>query len=189
MGWTADRERLEHLAHGIDPAVRLTTKNGWFWRTIAWILFLATFSRFKRERFLQGFATTFGPVQAYPEEWPADSVERVLVHESRHTRQSRVFGLFIHPWVGLPLMALCYLLLPLPAGLALMRAWLELDADRFSWNFQLSHGASPDDIRARAGSFAETVSGAAYAWALPGSWLRSWFLKEAEKAIGQHEDL
>lgn len=186
MGWTTDKARLEKLARGIDPAVRLVTKNSWIWKAIAWILFLVTFGQFKRERFLKRFATTLGPIQAYPEEWGVSSVERVLVHESRHTRQARAFGLFIHPWAGLLPMAVFYLAVLLPVKLAVARAWLELDADRFSWRHQLSQGASPDAIRARADSFADTVSSAAYAWSLPARWTKAWFRKEAEKVIDDH---
>ena len=186
MSWTKDKERLEKLARDIDPAVRLTTKNGWVWKAIAWILFVITFGQFKRETYLERFATTLGPIQGYPESWRVASVENTLIHESRHTQQARAFGLFIHPWVGLPLMFLTYILLPLPLGLAVFRAWLELDADRYRWRILLMKGADPDDIRERAESFANTVSSAAYAWSLPASWTRKWFLKEAEKAIAAH---
>lgn len=186
MGWTSDKERLEELAHDIDPAIRLTTKNGWFWKAIAWILFIITFGRFKREMFLEEFATTIGPIQAYPEAWSAAQVEGALPHEGRHTRQARAFGLFLHPWVGLPPMAVAYLLLPLPMGFAVCRAWLELDADRCRWRVMLAQGAEPDHVRERAASFAETVSGAAYAWSMPAADIKAWFLGEAEKVIADH---
>jgi len=132
------------------------------------------------------FATTIGPVQAYPESWNAATVGRALIHEGRHTQQARAFGLFIHPWIGLPPMAVAYLLLPLPVGLAIFRVWLELDADRHRWRALLAEGIDPDYVRERAASFAETVSSAAYAWSLPAAWTRKWFLEEAEKAIADH---
>jgi hypothetical protein len=188
MSWTKDKERLEKLAHSIDPAVRLSTKNGWVWKAISWILFVVMFGQFNRESFLNRFATTLGPVQGYPEGWSATQVEHTLIHESRHTRQARAFGLFIHPWVGLPLMFLAYVLLPLPAGLAVFRAWLELDADRYRWRLLLKRGVPASDIRARAAGFADTVSSAAYGWSLPASWTRKWFLKEAEKAIAENSE-
>lgn len=185
MSWTDDKESLEALAHDIDPAVCLTTKNGWLWKAVATILFILSFGKFKRERFLESFATTFGPLQAYPESWSASQVSHTLVHESRHTRQARAFGFGIHPWVGLPLMFLTYCLLPLPIGLAVFRVWLELDADRYRWRVLLRAGIPASYIRQRAREFAETVSSAAYMWSLPASWTVKWFEQEAEKAIAE----
>jgi hypothetical protein len=188
MTWTGDKERLEKLAKGIDSSVRLTTKDSWFWKAIALILFLITLGQFKRERFIKSFATTIGPIQAYPSTWPAGSVERVLVHESRHTQQARKFGLGIHPWVGLPFMAIFYLLLPLPVFFAVFRCWMELDASRFSWRHMLKNGAPDHWIRYKADSFAKKVSGAPYAWSLPRSWAVKWFKGEAEKVIAEHKN-
>lgn len=188
MNWTDDRESLEALACGIDPAIRFTTKNGWFWKAVATILCILSFGMFKRERFLESFATTVGPLQAYPESWSADQVRRALIHESRHTCQARVFGFGIHPWAGVPLMFFAYCLLPLPIGLAVFRAWLELDADRYRWRFLLRRGTPASHIRKRAIDFAETVSSAAYMWSLPASWTVKWFEKEAEKAIAEYAE-
>lgn len=185
MSWVDDKERYEQIAKTIDPAVRLTTKDGWFWKAIAWILFVVTFGQFKRERFLEDFATTIGPIQAYPRSYPR-LYEGTVVHESRHVRQFRWFGLGLHPWVGLPLMALSYLLLPLPLGLAYLRYALELDADRAKWKWMLERGEDPQSVLDRAESFAETVSGSAYGWAWPRPWALRGFRKAAEKTIGNH---
>lgn len=187
MSWVDRKDELETKARQIDPAVHLTTKDGWFWKALAAILLVLSFGTFKRERFLERFATTIGPLQAYPREWSAAQVAHVLIHESRHTRQFRVCGFFIHPWVGVPLMALIYGLLPLPAGLAVFRAWLELDADRYRWRVLLEQGKTPPDwIRRRAESFAMTVSGPSYIWSLPRPWLEKWFRRAAEKVIAEH---
>lgn len=186
MSWVNDKERYQAIARKIDSSVRLTTKDGWIWKAIAWILFIVTFGKFKRERFLENFATTLGPVQAYPRSWPALR-EGTLVHESRHTHQARWFGLGIHPWVGLPLMGLFYLLLPLPLGLAYFRYRLELDADRAKWKFWLAGGRTPDEVRARAKKFAETITGVAYAWSWPRKWAVRGFLKAAEKVIEENK--
>ena len=185
MSWTDDWRELEETARKIDPAIRLTTKNGWFWKAIAVILFILSFGTFKRERFLESFATTIGPVQAYPESWSTTQVRHTIIHEGRHTRQARAFGFGIHPWAGIPFMLLVYGLLPLPAGLAVFRAWLELDADRYRWRILLKEGVSPEAIRRRARSFAETVSSSAYLWSLPAAWTVKWFAAEAEKAIAE----
>lgn len=184
MSWVKDKERYQAIARKIDSSVKLTTKDGWIWKAIAWFLFIITFGRFKRKRFLENFATTLGPIQAYPRSWPRLR-EGTLVHESRHTRQARWFGFGIHPWVGLPLMGLFYLLLPLPVGLAYFRYRLELDADRAKWKFWLSVGKKPDLIRRRAREFAETITSAAYAWSWPRGLVVKGFLKAAEKVISE----
>ena len=188
MSWLAEREQLQEEAQGFNKTIRLTSKNGWFWKAIAWILFVVSFGRFKREDFLVHFATTIGHVQAYPEEWDAATVRRVMVHESRHCFQARVCGFGIHPMVGLPIMTLFYAFLPLPMLLAFFRAWFELDADRTSWRYQLAHGtADADTIRWRAQNFAETISGPAYMWSVWRSLAVRWFLREAEKVIAEHQ--
>lgn len=187
MSWLADKERLQIEARKFDPAVRLTTKNGWFWAALAWLLFILTFGKFKREDFLTQFATTIGHVQAYPEGWNVDTVERVVVHESRHTFQARVCGFGIHPMVGLPVMAVLYGLVFFPTLLAVLRTWFELDADRAVWRSGLSKGVmNADMVRWRAQVFAETVSGPAYFWSLPRSLAVRWFLRAAEKVIAEH---
>ena len=184
MGWTDERERLQALAQEIDPAVCLTTKNGWFWKAVAWLLLIVTFGAMKRDRFLNDFATTLGPIQAYPEEWPVESVERVLIHESRHTQQARWFSLFIHPWVGLPVMALVYLFLPVPILGAVGRAGLELDAEAFAWKRIVNDPRwGPKFIRKRARNFADTVSDYAYVWTMPRCVLRKWYVSKAEEVI------
>ncbi len=187
MSWLMEKETLQEKARKFDQSIRLTSKNGLFWRVVAWLLFIVSFGKFKRESFLENFATTIGHVQAYPASWPTASVERVMVHESRHTRQARVCGFGIHPAVGLPLMAVLYGLLPLPSLLALARLWFELDADKAYWRFALANGSlGPDDIRRRAESFATTVAGPAYFWSTWPSFARRLFAKEAEKVISEH---
>lgn len=183
MSWVDDIERYRALAVSQDPAARLTTKDGWFWRALAWVLLLLSFGTFSRRRFLTEFATTIGPIQAYPREWGSIR-ESTVVHEGRHVRQARWFGLGIHPWVGLPVMALVYLLLPLPVLLAYGRYRLELDASVAEWRYALSHGkASPTAVMLDASDFAETVSSSAYLWAWPESWTRRGFRRAAEAVL------
>lgn len=187
MSWVADQEQLQAEARQIDPSIRLTTKNGRFWRFLAWCLFLLSFGKFKREDFLVLFATTLGNVQAYPESWSTAFVRRVMIHESRHSWQSKMCGFGVHPMVGLPIMGLLYALLPLPAGLAFFRFWFELDADKASWRHALANGLdTPDGIRARAASFAATVSSSAYMWPVWRSFAVAQFAKAAEKVIAEH---
>lgn len=187
MSWTDDRERLQAEARKLDPAIRLTTKDSRFWRMLAWILFILSFGKFRREDFLTLFATTLGHVQAYPREWGTASVERVMVHEGRHSWQARICGFGIHPVAGLPLMAVLYGLLPLPALLAVFRAWFELDADRAYWRHGLTNGTmDATGVRRRAQSFAETISGSAYLWSVWRGLAVRWFMRAADKVIAEH---
>jgi len=187
MSWVDNKDHYDQITRSIDPAIRLTTKDGWIWKTIAWILFIVTFGKFKREEFLTHYATTLGPMQAYPVEWPSLN-EGMLVHEGRHTKQARWFGLGIHPWAGLPFMAVAYVLLFFPIGLALFRYLLELDADKAKWRYMLETGQGDEDyIRRRAMDFAEKVSGAPYGWSWPRKWVVSGFMAAAEKIITEHK--
>jgi hypothetical protein len=163
MSWTDRKAEYEAIVRQIDPSVRLTTKDGWFWKILA--VLVSPFVGYRG--FLDHYATTIGPVQAYPSSWETLS-PALLVHEARHTRQCRWFGLGIHPWVGLPLYGLAYLLLPLPLGLALVRWWAELDAERASYRESLRRGEPASAIRERAARFGRTVCGASYGWALLG---------------------
>lgn len=186
MSWTDEAERYRRLARGVDPAVRLTTKDGWVWRAIAWVLYLITFSAFKRERFLTQFATTLGPVQAYPRGY-LRIYEGTIEHEGRHTRQARAFGLWIHPWVGLPFMAVAYLLLPFPVYLAWGRYRLELDAVTFSWERGLrARRTSVGDVMEDAARWGDLISSAAYFWAWPRRLARWGFRRRAEHVTAEY---
>lgn len=181
--WVTDKVRLAALAHTIDKSVQLYTKDNWFCKALAGILLVITFGGMKYRVFLDRFATTIGPLQFYPVTWDISTVERVVVHESRHTRQARWFGFWIHPWVGLPLFAVFYLLLPLPLGLAWFRCWFEMDADRYSWRHQLKQGATIVQILTRANAFGNTVCSGSYMWPLPKKWGVPMFEKAVEKVV------
>jgi len=184
MGWMDHRAYYQDIARKIDGSVIVTTKDHWLWRALAWALYLVTCGwGMKPEVFLTEYATTIGPVQGYPREWP-ELHEETIVHESGHTRQARWFGLGIHPWVGLLPMAIAYLLLPLPVGLAYVRYILELGADKRRWRYMLDHGASPAEIVVRASSFGRTVSSKAYGWAWP--WAEKGFAEAAQRMISSH---
>lgn len=188
MNWTSERTQLQFEALGFDQSIRLVTKNHWFWKVAAWILFILSFGQFKREKFLTQFATTLGHIQAYPEEWSVDSVRRTLPHESRHTNQFRICGFGIHPMVGLPLMTLLYGLFVFPIFFAFFRFWSELDAEQASWRYAMAHGASFNYIYQQAEWFAELISGPSYLWAV---WkpLATWLsFLVAEKVIAEFKN-
>lgn len=186
MTWVDKKEQYEEIVNGIDGSIKLTTKDGWFWKFISWVLVIVTFGKFTRKMFLTQYATTIGPIQAYPKEFPSLS-EAILVHESRHTKQARWFGLGIHPWIGLPFMAIAYVFLFFPIGLALFRYLLELDADKASWKYLLKNKMVSDDyIRVRANRFAEKIAGSPYALAWPKKFVVKGFKKAAEKIIKEN---
>lgn len=183
--WTEYCDLLEYEAQKVDPAVRLVTKNSWFWQLIATIL--SFFMIMDKKTFLEGYATTIGPIQAYPENWPYWEVEQLIAHESRHTRQFRWFGLGIHPWVGLVPMALFYLLFPLPVFVGWVRYRLELDAAASEWWYMLNHGATKPEVIMRALHFAELIASPAYGYAVPFKWARWGFMRKVDKVIKAFE--
>lgn len=184
--WIDQKERYRILARSVDAAVILVTKSNAFWRAIAWSLWLITAGKFARQWFLEQAATTLGPIQAYPEQWP-DIPLRLLYHESRHTRQARWLGLGLSPWIGLPLMGVAYLLLPLPMGFAAARFYFERDAELFALdrlraetptgaisasNPETGWSMGYQDVRDRLDAFADRLSSWNYAWAWPRSWAK-----------------
>lgn len=182
--WVHDKAKLELLAHRIDKSVRLYTKDNWFARLLAVLVPIVTFGGMKKKTFLEHFATTIGPLQFYPVTWPTRSVQRVLVHESRHTRQARWFGLWIHPWVGLPIYVVLYLLLPLPLGLAFFRALFERDAMKYELSVLYRSGSYSDvEVINRANKFGNTVSSGRYGWSLPRRWCVAWFEEAGEEVL------
>jgi len=189
MSWMNDFLWLDALAKSYDPSIELHTKDNWFQYAIAWILFLITFGRFKRQDYLTRFATTVGNHHYYPKEYTKWQVERILPHEARHTRQFRWFGLMIHPLLGLPVAMLVYLFLPLPVFMAWGRFWMELDADRASYRHRLREmGYATGTILQLAARKSEVVSGPSYFWAVPEAWARHIYIDMAKEVIDEYED-
>ena len=90
-------------------------------RAIHWFLYGVTFGRMRS--YLDSFQTTIGAtVYVTPDwdDWDPDRRYVTLRHEAIHLRQFRKFTL--------PGMALLYVLLPLPLGLAWFRAYFEKQA-------------------------------------------------------------
>jgi hypothetical protein len=181
MSWVVQKYRYSRIAWGIDSSVRLVTKDAWPWKVIAALVMICTFGGIPYRTFLEKYATTIGPIQGYPRSWSKLST-RLLIHEARHTRQSRWFGLGIHPWLGLPIFGLLYLLVFLPLGFAYCRWRFEIDADLAAYRWALRNGYEPDWVRDRAKRFGAQVCSGHYGW----SWIiggTRGFEKAAEKAI------
>lgn len=104
------------------PGFRIVRKDrSRLHRAIHVALIGVTFGRMRS--YLDSFQTTIGRtvyVTADWDEWPADRRYVTLRHEAIHLRQFRK--------LTLPVMALIYILFPLPMGLAWGRAWLEREA-------------------------------------------------------------
>jgi hypothetical protein len=182
--WVKYKKELEAQAHLIDKSVKLHTKDNWFCKMLAVILMIVTFGGMSYRVFLDRFATTIGPLQFYPASWTVAQVKRIIIHESRHTRQARWFGLWIHPWLGMPLFAAFYLLTFFPVGLAFFRAYFEMDAMRYELNEGLKTGVySKEDVLYRATNFGNTVCSGKYGWALPKSWGVPMFERAAESIV------
>jgi hypothetical protein len=181
--WIDHKEELEKYAHLFDKSIILKDKEGWFIKTLCWIIALGNRDRYVR--YMTNFAQTIGNYHFYPREWTKDRVERVIPHEGRHTYQARVCSLGIHPLLGLPIMAIIYGLIFFPVGLALGRVYLELDADTEVWR-QLLLTDTPNAatiIRNRATDFASTVASRDYFWPLPTAWVHKLFNDRAENLI------
>jgi hypothetical protein len=195
--WTDRRGEYEQIARELSDVIRLTTKDGRTWRVAAWFLLILSFGRITRRHFLENFASTVGPIQAYPRQLPRLSLP-LIAHESRHTRQFLFAGWFVpllgwlgrrvRVWVGLLPMALIYGLFPIPVFLAWGRFRLELDAEAYAWRMSLARGwMTPDEVRTQAFRFAGLVSGWAYLKAWPAGWTRRACERAAEQITHEWE--
>ncbi|HEX5061577.1 MAG TPA: hypothetical protein VFV99_19550 [Kofleriaceae bacterium] len=104
------------------PGFRIVRKDqSRFHRAIHYGLMAITFGQMRR--YLDSYQTTIGKTVYVTSDWdetPADQRYVTLRHEAIHLRQFRK--------LTLPLMAIVYVLLPLPMGLAYGRARLEQEA-------------------------------------------------------------
>ena len=104
------------------PGFRIVRKDqSRLHRAIHWGLVVITFGRMRG--YLDNYQTTIGrTVYVTPDwdDWPAEARYVTLRHEAVHLRQFRK--------LTLPVMALLYLFVPLPMGLAYFRARLEQEA-------------------------------------------------------------
>lgn len=179
MSWINDRDYYEQFAKTIDPSIKLVTKDGLFWKIIGNILQVVTFNRFKKKTFLEKYATTIGPIQAYPKSYNKIS-KRLIIHEGEHTKCSRRLGFGINPWVGLPFMFILYVLI-FPIGFSPFRYLFELEAVREEWKYMNKNGIPKNKIHECAKRFAIKLSSANYGWAMPKSFILKQFEKEVEK--------
>lgn len=159
------RDRLALLMDEIAtevPGFRVVAKaSARTQRVIHWLLAAVTFGQSRS--YLEGFTTTIGRTVYVTSDWEAtsrDSRYLTLLHERIHLRQFRRFTL-----VG---MALLYLFVPLPLGLAYFRARFEKEA--YAETIRGTAALFGAD-RVRAASFRaeilEQFTGPAYGWMWP----------------------
>lgn len=144
----------------------VTTKDAYwrpFWRLIDILLRIVSIGRI--DNFMR-CTTTVGRVIAFPENTNLDDVSLqevvTLEHETVHLNQFARYGVL--------LTSLLYLLFPLPIGLAYFRYKFERDAYLAGHLYARSLGWERD-----IESYVTLLSGPAYLWAWPASWVRKWF--------------
>jgi hypothetical protein len=140
--------------------VRLWAKDRvWHQRAIHWLLRLVTFGG--QSHYLDRYVTTLGNRIYVTPDWEERSAAdrlATLEHEYVHVQQFRRWGF-------LP-MAIAYLLLPLPVGLAWCRMRLERAAYEESIRVQYRLGGRAATERMRAHVIRQFTSGA-YGWMWP----------------------
>lgn len=183
MSWLDSRKTIQSRLRMIDKSVILVSKDTLFWKILANIL--AFIRVMETEDFLKYYATTIGPIQAYPSDWDAFTVEEIGIHESRHTLQARWFGLGISPWLGLIPMAVAYLLLPLPAVFAWVRYRLELDAEVQLWKYILAQGMREESFWRRVEYSALGVSSSHYFFSVPRAYALWGYKRKAKKVLAK----
>jgi len=181
--WTYQIGTLTDYARTFDGSATLLPKSHWLGRLLNVLVFWMP-----RKRFMESFATTLGPVVLIPDAWKVDQARDVIPHEvAGHVRQFRWFGLWTHPWVGLPGMGIVYGLLFFPILLAWPRYRLELHAEVQRWRVLLSSKrASPSDVMRRAKAFAETVASWSYLKPWPRGLVWRGFERAAKRVIEEH---
>ena len=149
--------------------VRVVDKQGaWLQRAIDRALRVISFGRM--DRYLSSYVTTIGRTIYVPpgwDGWPIESRVEILRHELVHVAQFARFGL-------VP-MALAYVLLPLPLGLAWCRMRLEREAYEETMRAAYERGGR-DAVQALRGEILRRFTGPDYLWMwpFPGG-LHRWF--------------
>jgi hypothetical protein len=194
--WTEDPMWYGEIAERIEPAARLTTKDGPGWRLLWGLGVALTLGIFAvampLKRFLGDFGTTVGCWLGFPRAL-ASIAPRFLRHECRHVTQFTwfgwavpvlgwFFGRTVRAVAGVLPMGIVYALLPLPAGLALGRYLLEADAEETSWRAGMRDGSLDGaEVRRRADVFGAMLAGREYLYAWP--WAVRGLRRRAERVL------
>jgi hypothetical protein len=166
---------LSKRYHDLAGELHIVQKDEcWHQRAIHHLLRMVTFGA--QRRYLQDYVTTIGRTIYVPADWehrPLGDRYATLRHEVVHLRQFRRYGL-------VP-MALAYLLLPLPLGLAWCRMRLEREA--YEETIRVHHQLGTLDENLRRHILSQFTSGA-YGWMWPFSRaVANWYDKFVAKLI------
>ncbi len=163
--YAPDVDRYDALVDALRaeiPGFRIVRKDrSPLHRAIHHALVVVTFGRMRS--YLDSYQTTIGKtvyVTSDWDDWPADRRYVTLRHEAVHLRQFRK--------LTLPVMALLYLFVPLPMGLAYFRARFEMEAYAESIRAAAEvWGASYPTDTAYRNHVIEQFLGASYGWMWP----------------------
>jgi hypothetical protein len=146
--------------------VKIVYKEGWFWKALAWLVLIVTFGQNKFfDQYITTVYKTIGVPRAW-DSWPAISKLEILTHELCHVQQ-------LKKWTP-PGFFLCYLLFPLPFGLAWCRYRIEREAYVAGFAVLLRYKVVSRAVLIE--HVVEEMSGAGYGWAWPFSKsVRKWF--------------
>lgn len=155
-------DRLVEALRAEIPGFRIVRKDqSAFHRAIHYALYAVTFTRMRS--YLDSYQTTIGKtvyVTSDWDDWAPDRRYITLRHEAVHLRQFRRYTL--------PAMAVLYVLLPLPMGLAYFRARFEMEAYAESIR-AAAEVYGPDHPRSDTfrGHIIEQFMSASYGWMWP----------------------
>jgi hypothetical protein len=195
--WAIQRSLYQKIAKRVEPTAIIEIKSKWYWSILYCIGVILTFGLLifgiSHKKFMSEYATTLITRQGYPRIWKYLSI-RVIVHECRHTTQAVFFGWLFFPiawinrrfraWLGLPLFALVYFVLPFPIYFAAGRFYLELDADKKAWRYCLKNEIkTADQILEHAKRRAKRLSSGIYFWSWPYPWACRSYMKAANNVI------
>ncbi len=155
-------ERLVAALRDELPGFRIVRKDqSRLHRAIDRVLLVVTFGQMRT--YLTGYQTTIGKtvyVTSDWDDWTADRRYVTLRHEAVHVRQFRTYSL--------PVMAVLYILVPLPMGLAYFRTRFEQEAyaETIRAAAEVWGPAAPREASYRARIISQ-FTGPSYGWMWP----------------------
>lgn len=180
---TAGTERYESLLEEIRqefPGFRMVRKQqSASQRAIDWALKAVTAGRMRS--YMTAYQTTIGETVYVTADWdgrPADDRYITMRHERMHLRQFDIYGL--------PVMAVLYLLLPMPMGLAWFRAHFEREAYEETIRAAAAvHGVEHVRDTAFRDRIIDQFTGPSYGWMWPfRRSLEQWYAGVLEEVAG-----
>lgn len=184
--WIQRKDFFIEEAKKIHKSIKLiSTQSSFLIKIIAWLAYVFSFGKIKRNDFISNTAITIGNRIYIPEETSQVGVYRLIAHEGQHVKQFLWFGLCIHPLIGLPIGMLSYVFLPIPMFGALIRFFMELDACKTEWSKMIDIGLSKKEIQKRAENFFDILTGIHYFYPVPKWFGKKFYFKALENILGK----